>query len=219
MLSTPPYQKEEPTKCLENQRHHEQELLVKFSTLRKKCCDPLNRHPGKERTRSLRIVGMDVYRSLVNPPKMVVPGEKICCDCLITLQKIKLHPPAEESYSNDDASGSSLDIEHDFPGESTPTHSHSPEKTFDLNATLLSLDETPVKLHSLGPSSKRLKGQQKLASATGTLKRKLETVHDVPLGCSANEQNSSEKSDLQLFESMWVRLCRNCSKAWPNVSR
>ena len=31
----------------------------------------------------------------------------------------------------------------------------SPEKNFDLNSTLSGLSETPVKLHSLGSSSKR----------------------------------------------------------------
>ena len=53
--------------------HHEQELLIKFSALRKKCCDPLNRHPEKTCTKSLRIVNMDTYKGIVNPPKALVP--------------------------------------------------------------------------------------------------------------------------------------------------
>ena len=60
-----------------------QELLIKFSSLRRKCCDPLNRHPEKARTRSLQIMSMDTYKRLVDPPKMLVPGEKLCCDCII----------------------------------------------------------------------------------------------------------------------------------------
>ena len=49
---------------------------------------------------------------------------------------------------------------------------------FDLNFTLSSLCESPVILQSLGSSSKQMKGQKKLASATATLKRKLETVYE-----------------------------------------
>ena len=79
----------------------------------------------------------------------------------------------------------------------------SPEKNFDLNSTLSGLGETPVKLHSLGSSSKRRKGQQKLISATATLKRKLETVYDVPLHSPETNLTSSDISHLQLFRNMW----------------
>ena len=70
------------------------------------------------------------------------------------------------------------EVDADFPVE--PPVVDSPEKNFNLNSTLSSLGETPVKLHSLGFSSKRMKGQQKLVSVTATLKQKLETVYDVP---------------------------------------
>ena len=49
-----------------------------------------------------------------------------------------------------------------------------------------------------------MKGQQKLVSATATLKRKLETVYDVPLDSPESNFNSSEKSDLLLFRKMWA---------------
>ena len=54
--------------------------------------------------------------------------------------------------------------------ETEPPVFYSPEKMFDLNSTLSSVCESPVKLQSLGSSSKRMKGQKKLASATATLK-------------------------------------------------
>ncbi len=69
----------------------------------------------------------------------------------------------------------------------------SPEKNFDLSSTLSGLGENPVKLHSLGSSSKRRKGQQKLISATATLKRKLETVNGVPLDSPESNLISSDK--------------------------
>ena len=72
--------------------------------------------------------------------------------------------------------------------------------------SLSNLGETPVKLHSLASSSKRMKGQQKLASATVTLKRQLEKVYDVPLDSPESNLDSSEKSDLQLFRKVLEEL-------------
>ena len=51
-----------------------------------------------------------------------------------------------------------------------------------------------------------MKGQKKLASATATLKRKLETVYDVPLESPESKLNSSDESDLRLFRKMWEEI-------------
>ena len=96
--------------------------------------------------------------------------------------------------------GSMEEVDDDFSVE--PPVVVSPEKYFDLNSTLSSLGETPVKLHSLAPSSKRMKGQEKLASAPVTLKRQLETVYNVSLESPESDLDSSEKLDLELFRNM-----------------
>ncbi len=181
--------------------HHEQELLIKFSTLRRRCCDPLNRHPEKARSRSLQIISMETYKTLVNPPKMLVPEEKVCCDCMISLKKAIVQATGEESCSKINTDVTMAEVDVSVPIE--PHVFYSPENIFDLSSTLSGLGETPVKLHSLGSSSKQRKGQQKLISATATLKRKLETVYDVPLDSpESNLTSSADNSDLQLFRSM-----------------
>ena len=70
--------------------HHEQELLTKFSSLKKKRCDPTNKHPGKSRTKSLRVVSLDMFEKLSDPPCVVVPGVKVCFECLMILQRQKV---------------------------------------------------------------------------------------------------------------------------------
>jgi len=98
---------------------------------------------------------------------------------MISHKKAIVQATGEESCSkiNTDVTMREVDV-------SAPTESqvfYSPEKNFDMSSTLSGLGETPVKLHSFGSSSKRRKGQQKLISATATLKRKLETVMMSPL--------------------------------------
>ena len=58
----------------------------------------------------------------------------------------------------------------------------------NVNAALVSLDETPVKTGKLPISSKVTKGKQKLQSATKTLKRKLELSYEFPFGSSSDEE-------------------------------
>ena len=106
-----------------------------------------------------------MYEKLCDPPSAVVPGVKVCCDSLINLQKEKLQPKDNETDER-----FAMDIDNNC----TPGN-------IDLNSTLVSLDDTPIKRSILPVSSKITKGKQKLAPATQTLKRKLEHTYEVPL--------------------------------------
>ena len=100
------------------------------------------------------------------------------------------------------------EVDDDFSVE--PPAVGSPEKYFDLNSTLSSLGETPINLHSLAPSSKRMKGQEKLASATVTLKRQLETAYDISLDSPESDLDSS---DLQFFRNMFGEVKEKFNKS------
>ena len=69
---------------------------------------------------------------------MLVPGEKLCCDCIINLQKSIVQAPAEGSSTNSSRN------------ETEPPVFYSPEKTFDLNSTLSSICESPVNFSHWG---------------------------------------------------------------------
>ena len=57
-------------------KHHEQTLLVKFSSLMKKCCDLFNEHLTAK-TKSLKIVTPHWYSKSLYLHGKVVPGQKV----------------------------------------------------------------------------------------------------------------------------------------------
>lgn len=127
-------------------------------------------------------------KDLVDPPKMLVPGEKLCRDCPINLKGIQ--PPAQGSGSSLITPASTNDPAQESCGETSSSPSN--KKIMDLNLTLSSLGESPVKLHTLKISSKRSKGQQKLASVSATLKCSLESAYV----STKNTETDSKPSDL-----------------------
>lgn len=187
--------------------YHDQELLSKFSSKRKKCCDPHGKHPTKARTKSLKIISLFQYRNFVNPPENVVPGEKVCPDCLIKLKQATVEEPADDvnMADVDDIVPSHEDSDGERGDESDMKFS-SPEKSSSLlavNSALLSLDETPVKLHQLPVHQKRSTGKKKLQLASGSLKKKLELSYDVSLSSSDSEDDSK---DLSMYKKMMEEL-------------
>ena len=61
-----------------------------------------------------------------------------------------------------------------------------------------------------------MKGQQKLASATATLKRKFETAY---LHSFDSSLCSSDDSDLQLFRNMWAEIKEKFKKSESYLER
>ena len=128
----------------------------------------------------------------VNPPNKVVPGEMLCYECVIKLTRVQPE----------------IEVEPDVIDEEQYVVSMQDDKKLcissDVNAALVSLDETPVKTGKLPISSKITKGKQNLQSATKTLKRKLEVSYKVPLGSSSDEE--IDLKDLKLYQSAMQEL-------------
>ena len=66
--------------------HHEQSLDIKFSHLIKRCADPFQQHK-QSRTKSLRLITMDMYSKMECLQDKAVPGEKLCPSCLVQATK------------------------------------------------------------------------------------------------------------------------------------
>jgi hypothetical protein len=81
-------------------KHHEQTLLVKFSSLIKKCADPFNEHLTAK-TKSLRIVTPHWYSKSQYLHGKVVPGQKLCPTCFIRLNKSNLQSDSGNEVAGD----------------------------------------------------------------------------------------------------------------------
>jgi len=134
-----------------------------------------------------------------------VPEEKVCCACLIKLKET----PIEVTIESHESAITSSDATQGQNYGSTDTESSvmsvaefsSPEKNVftDINAVLIHLDETPVKTRSLGQSSRKSKGKQKLKRGKVKLKLGLEELYNTQL-----DSAESENQNLQLFNSMFL---------------
>ncbi|ELU10711.1 hypothetical protein CAPTEDRAFT_88075, partial [Capitella teleta] len=66
--------------------HHKMKFLDKFAEKQRRCSDPLNLHPGKARTKNLRIITRDCCERLRElTGSAVKPGEKLCPTCAIRI--------------------------------------------------------------------------------------------------------------------------------------
>ena len=61
--------------------HHEQSLILKFSSRIKKCSDPFSLHSKGSVTKSLWIVTLDFYSKTTSLKGIIIPGEKLCISC------------------------------------------------------------------------------------------------------------------------------------------
>jgi len=149
--------------------HHERMLLTKYSDLQTRCCDPFNKHQ-KPQTKGLKIISLSKYKDLSCAPALgLTPGEKLCPACKIALEKHK-------ETQNTDAPGPAVASHSSSEDESSgPIETaSSPEKeasVVEVNTALAGLDETPVKLHQLPSSSKRVKMKKKFVSALCSLRK------------------------------------------------
>ncbi|XP_071951916.1 uncharacterized protein [Antedon mediterranea] len=185
--------------------HHEQVFLLKYSTLKRKCCDPCDLHPNKKRNKSLKVVSVDYYKCLANPPPTIVPGEKLCPTCFITVKKTCGKPLDESSAST---SIFSEEPTHTSTPTVSDTESCSPQKDtslIDLNASLIRLGETPVKPGHLAPSSRKKKAKDKFEKSTKKLKCKLEEQYNVPLEMS-DSGDEQDCLDLKLHHKVYNEL-------------
>ena len=61
--------------------HHEQSLIVSFSSHIKKCSDPFSLHLKGPVTKALKIVSLDFYSKTASIKGVLAPGEKLCISC------------------------------------------------------------------------------------------------------------------------------------------
>lgn len=148
--------------------HHEQSLDIIFSKMIKRCADPFKQHTHP-RTRSLRVITMDLYSKLECLQGKAVPGEKLCPSCLIQAtkytaqgerneQRLQIAHTENLDVSSDPNVAGSSGLQAVLSSASTSTtdfrdttdETSEPDVSLaEVNAALLVLGETPVKKSKL----------------------------------------------------------------------
>ncbi len=85
----------EDTICL----HHEKKYLDKYEHLQRSCCDPLQLHTEKPKTKGLSLIDDHLLHTIKhhNPKKTVCKGQKLCPTCRIAVAQ-----PAESTEESDE---------------------------------------------------------------------------------------------------------------------
>lgn len=176
--------KSEDTLCL----HHEKVYLSKYEHLQRSCCDPLQLHKDKSKTKQLRAINDNVLLAIKQhrPKKSVCKGQKLCPTCRITV----LAPPPEESA--------------DQPDEQYEEEYTSPE--LDISAVseaCTSLGISPLKQHSSTSYGKRKLSQIQTSAASkiaGSLDIPMETILEEKSECKKCYEliEISEKIKMQI---------------------
>ncbi len=68
--------------------HHEELLMTKYSTMRRRCCDPLKSHPEVNRSKGLYTISWAFHNKVKSVAELAVPGEKLCPKCRIDCDKL-----------------------------------------------------------------------------------------------------------------------------------
>ena len=144
--------------------HHEQVLLLRYSFLQKKCCDPLSLHKKTSCKRSLREISVAMSQKLAAINVAAKPGQKLCPKCRIALNEKMSN---KETIENTDC----LDDAYDFVPEI-----RIKDVRTSLNASLDEMGVSPVKLHSLPSHSKVSYGKRKIQQVHRKLEEKVGTI-------------------------------------------
>ena len=167
--------------------HHEQAVLVKYSSLQRKCCDPFLRHKNPVRG-SLREISLETASEFEQLNISVVPGRKICPSCRRDLSK-----EIEKLKNAPEDSGSDPDFECD---ESPVVQKES------LNRSFEEIGVSPVKLHSVPSHSRIPYGKRKLEQVKDKLsneqakfKKQVADVMNIPEESLKEESKEPEDYD------------------------
>lgn len=82
-------------------KHHEETLLVRYSSLIKKCADPFKQHLVAK-TKSLRIITLDFYSRAKSLHGKVIPGQKLCLNCRISATQSDQQSEPDRGAAQDD---------------------------------------------------------------------------------------------------------------------
>ena len=105
----------------------------------------MKKHSEKIRTKSLKALSLFSYKNLSLPENLIAPGDKLCCECWISI-----HKQFKVSNTDDDGSTSSYDNiatrdtsnDHNMDVEVGGEREHS---LFDINSTLPTVRENTSK--------------------------------------------------------------------------
>lgn len=130
--------------------HHRVLYLDKYELKQTQCCDPYKVHKTAVK-KNLRKVTLSLTKKgqLVN--KKVIPGKKICLNCLKKLNAIQ---------DEDDSSSTSSDNQSVIDLSETVAVEHVAEK---LNLSLVEMDQSPIKMHSLSTAMRAPYVKRKLS--------------------------------------------------------
>ena len=119
--------------------HHEKNVVVKYASYQRKCCNPFNleKHSAKG---SLREITIDVARDMKEHGISVKPGEKLCPSCRMEVEKQKQTKDFETSCEGDDEYDDAEAMEQEITLEADKK---------ELNVSFEEINVSPVKLHAM----------------------------------------------------------------------
>lgn len=154
------------------------------------CCDPFGRHK-KKISKSLRFLTKKLIAGNSNPKLNLTTKHKVCPTCRGQLAKAELAKSAE--CERDSSSNGSQAV---FSAESMTDC--SPKNDYELkniNSSLATLSETPLKRYRLSQSSHYKKKKFKKVSVA--VKRKIELVSGAPFSSESDLDDKTESEILQ----------------------
>lgn len=177
------------------------------------CCDPFNVHK-KEIKKNLRNVTKNLIEK--HPNLKFEVYNKLCSNCRQKLTKDK----SEEGSSSSQSLHSSPEVEsaqHEVDNDGAEME----YEVSEINKSLVSLEETPIKLSKL--SSKPSYAKKKLCKVTTAFKRKLEQATGQPI--TDSDTDNTEIEILQQLKEKFIEESTSRSeklsiltilpKSWP----
>ena len=145
--------------------HHEKYFVHKYPSLQKSCCDPFEKHPGRKRKGSLKVIDSENAEYLSQQlQKHIRPGQKLCPKCFMDVQKF-----IEKN------SGESADSSVDDPHVTVT----STEATAAINTSLAESGFTPLK--SVGTRDKLSYAKRKIKESHESVRLQVASRFDIPV--------------------------------------
>lgn len=147
--------------------HHKQVFLTYFNKkVSRMCCDVWNIHKGK--VKGTKMINIKVANK--HPSLNLIPGYKVCAKCWMGL--VRTSKKGQPDIDVDDEEKHKSDEEED-------STEYSRDEEFDnLNKSLTTLGESPVKLNR-SLQKRKVYGSNKVAKLAAVVSRKISTVLQV----------------------------------------
>nr|XP_039263360.1 uncharacterized protein LOC120339324 [Styela clava] len=170
--------------------HHRAKYISKYEFLQpKKCCNPFNSHK-RPVTNGLRSINWSIHNILKSQNIFIAPGRRICTNCHVKTFTI------ENKYDENKEP-------HQILADETPGFTATACKEA-VNASLISIGESPLKLHSLSQKSRLKYGKRKLEKVESKFRKKLSFTLT---GCEGSIPNPDrDMHTLTTMEKDYYRL-------------